>query len=205
MFVVLFNLIISGCSSTLSNDNATSQKQENNIQTPAERATQLLNLTHWKINGKIAFISPDNKESAGLAWTVNEKNNSQQLNLNTYLGINVLDLTSENSKHTIKVDGEEYISNNLSELINSLTGLTLPTKALNFWLKGLPYQKDDQIQFDKKTQLPTHLTSFYQGDKWDISYQHYKPVGQFQLATKFSIKKDNLLIKIAIRKWQVLD
>jgi outer membrane lipoprotein LolB len=170
----------------------------------ADRATQLLAMQHWKLEGKIAFITPQEKESAGISWRINEQSGTQQLNLNSYLGINVLDLTSEQAKHTIKFDGKTYAGSNLPELIQSLTGLHLPLEALRFWLKGIPYNSTDQILFDSTSHLPTKLTSLYQGDLWQINYQQYKTIGTYPLATKMMITKDDLLIKIAINKWQML-
>jgi outer membrane lipoprotein LolB len=201
--VILFSFIFSGCSSTL----PTSKNQALLIKSTsmtADRATQLLAMQHWKIEGKIAFITPQEKESAGISWRINEQSGTQQLNLNSYLGINVLDLTSEQSQHTIKFDGKTYTGSNLPELIQSLTGLHLPVEALKFWLKSIPYNTADQILFDSTSHLPTKLTSLYQGELWQINYQQYKTIGAYPLATKMMITKDDLLIKIAINKWQVL-
>jgi outer membrane lipoprotein LolB len=201
--VILFSFIFSGCSSTL----PTSKNQTPLIKSTsmtADRATQLLAMQHWKIEGKIAFITPQEKESAGISWRINEQIGTQQLNLNSYLGINVLDLTSEQSQHTIKFDGKTYTGSNLPELIQSLTGLHLPVEALKFWLKSIPYNTADQILFDSTSHLPTKLTSLYQGELWQINYQQYKTIGAYPLATKMMITKDDLLIKIAINKWQVL-
>lgn len=201
--VILFSFIFSGCSSTL----PTSKNQVPLIKSTsmtADRATQLLAMQHWKIEGKIAFITPQEKESAGISWRINEQIGTQQLNLNSYLGINVLDLTSEQSQHTIKFDGKTYTGSNLPELIQSLTGLHLPVEALKFWLKSIPYNTADQILFDSTSHLPTKLTSLYQGELWQINYQQYKTIGAYPLATKMMITKDDLLIKIAINKWQVL-
>jgi len=170
--VILFSFIFSGCSSTL----PTSKNQAPLIKSTsmtADRATQLLAMQHWKIEGKIAFITPQEKESAGISWRINEQSGTQQLNLNSYLGINVLDLTSEQSQHTIKFDGKTYTGSNLPELIQSLTGLHLPVEALKFWLKSIPYNTADQILFDSTSHLPTKLTSLYQGELWKINYQQY--------------------------------
>ena len=83
----------------------------------------------------------------------------------------------------------------------SLTGLTLPTNALSFWLKGLPYQSTDQVKVSSKTHLPVNLTSRFDDNQWQIDYSKYKVFDGVQMATQFTIKKDGLLIKIAIKKW----
>ena len=178
-----------------------------------QRTAQLQQNKHWKIQGKIAFIQQSHKgknaqekrESASISWQVDDEQENQTLNLTSYLGINVLHLSSKQGQHLIKVDGEEYTSDNLPQLIYRLTGLTLPTEALSFWLKGLAFQSADKITFNTTTQLPLSLTSFYHNTQWQISYDNYRTFQHLPMATKFTIKKDNLIIKIAIKKWSFTD
>lgn len=182
-----------------------------NIQavTPEQRAKQLLKNKKWQLKGKIAFIQKTNKkdkrESASLIWQVNEKEQTQELNLTSFLGINVLHLKSNKNQHLIKVDGKEYRGTNLSQLIYSLTGLTLPTEALTFWLKGLPYKTDDKLEIDEKTQLPKKLLSYYNNALWQINYSNYQAFNGVKMATKFTLNKDDLLIKVVVKSWAFTD
>jgi len=168
-----------------------------------KRNQQLKQLTQWKITGKIAFIQNKKRESASLVWQVDTEKQTQKLNLNSYLGINILHLESKNGLHLIKVDGEKHTSSNLEQLIYSLTGLTLPANALNYWLKGLPYLPSDKIAYNDQTHLPETLTSFYNFSTWQIHYDRYQLIKEHRLATSFTLKKDDLLIKIAIKKWHL--
>ncbi|MCW8833218.1 MAG: lipoprotein insertase outer membrane protein LolB [Colwellia sp.] len=200
------SIMLSGCATQAP------PTSSNNIQTvaPEQRAAHLLKNKKWQLRGKIAFIQKrpdkqDKRESASIFWQVDESESTQTLDLTSYLGINVLHLSSMQGEHFLNVDGEEYHSNNLSQLIYSLTGLTLPTEALNFWLKGLPYQTDDQVVLSTNTQLPASMTSNYHNASWHISYDKYKVFNQLPMATKFTIKKDGLLIKISIKQWTFTD
>ncbi|WP_114324711.1 lipoprotein insertase outer membrane protein LolB [Candidatus Colwellia aromaticivorans] len=202
--LTLSSAILSGCTTKPSNDSPTVIIQQSVVQ----RTTQLTKINQWYLRGKIAFIEQQKdqtskRESATIAWRVNENNQTQELNLTSYLGINVLHLASEHNNHLIKVDGKEYRANNLPQLVHSLTGLTLPTKALTFWLKGLPYQASDQVKFSPKTQLPVSLTSLFDNIQWQVDYNKYQVFDGVQMATQFTIKKDGLLIKIAIKKWSL--
>ena len=153
---LIFSVLLSGCASQ-------SPQIKANMQTltAEQRSAQLLKNKVWRIKGKIAFIQKvkenkgkDKRQSASINWEINETEQTQTLNLTSFLGINVLNLESNKNKHLIKVNGKEYRGTNLPLLIYSLTGLTLPTKALNYWLKGLPYNSNDEIKIDEKTQLP---------------------------------------------------
>jgi len=194
--------MLSGCA------NQSSPSSKNNIQTltAPQRTAQLLKHKHWQLRGKIAFIEKiqnkkDKRESASIAWHVNEDIQHQTLNLTSFLGINVLHLESNKNQHLIKVDGKEYHGTNLTQLIYSLTGLTLPTKALTYWLKGLPYHVSDILKVDQITQLPLSISSVYNNALWQINFSNYQNFNGIEMATKFTIEKDGLLIKVSVKKW----
>lgn len=196
--LALFTLVLSGCT-TLPNKESPPLIE----QTPEQRIAKLQQLQHWKIAGKIAFIEKTSRNSATLSWQIDENQDTQKLNLTSFLGISVLQLDSSANNHTIQVDGKTYRGNNLQALIYSITGLTLPTKALTFWLKGIPYQNTDNISYQEITKLPKTLSSHYNNELWQVSYADYQQINGYILATKFSIKKDDLLIKIAINEWSI--
>ena len=205
------NLLLSGCASKP--ENSSIKSTHKNFYSAEQRAEQLLATKKWRLQGKIAFIQQtvhssgkDKRESASMAWHVDEQAKTQELNLTSYLGINVLHLKSMQNEHVIEVDGKKYHASNLSQLIYSLTGFTLPTKALTYWLKGLPYKEGDTLIIDKKTKLPISLSSNYLNTLWQINYDNYQIFNGvnfkgLRMATKFTLKKNNLLIKIAVNKW----
>lgn len=200
----LLTMLLSGCATKPSSDSSNLIIQ----QSAAQRATQLSQVNQWQLRGKIAFIEQrkdqqSKRESATISWQANDKNKTQVLNLTSYLGINVLHLSSDHNHHVIKADGKEYRTNDLNQLVHALTGLTLPTKALSFWLKGLPYRSTDQIVLSPQAQLPISLTSTFNDVQWQVTYSNYQVFDGVQMATKFAIKKDGLLIKVAIKKWSL--
>lgn len=208
-FFILFTLssaILSGCATKPSNNTSTLIVQQNT----AQRAIQLAQIKKWRLHGNIAFIEQHRdkkgkRESASMVWRVNEINQTQELNLTSYFGISVLHLESKKNQHLIKVDGKEYRANNLTQLVYSLTGLTLPTKALTFWLKGLAYQSKDHVEYSPTTQLPLNIKSYYDDVQWQINYSKYQVFDGVQMATIFTIKKDGLLIKIAVKDWSLIN
>jgi outer membrane lipoprotein LolB len=194
-----FLLLLSGCSSI----NKNQHQKVTEHQSRTERNKNLSLLTDWKIKGKMAIISPEQRHSVTLNWHYQGDKNSQILNLTTVLGIQVFNLESVNGIHVVNFDGERYQGPNLNELLTSLTGFTLPTQAMTFWLKGLPYLNDDTLTYQPKTQLPQTLNSKYDGKEWQIKYGRYQQVEQYQLATKFTIKQETLTLKINIHQWDV--
>mgnify|MGYP000017612403 CR=1 FL=1 len=200
LFLVI-TFFLSGCATK----NEINIESDSNNLTFEQRKNILLTKKEWQIKGKIAFYQrineQDKRESASLNWQVNELKKTQELNLTSFLGINVLHLKSNQKEHLIKVDGKEYKDENLSKLIHSLTGLHLPTQALVYWLKGLPYNINDSFILDEIKQLPTSLISHYDNSEWTIEYDNYKQFDNIAMATNFLIVKDNLKIKVSIKNW----
>jgi outer membrane lipoprotein LolB len=197
----LFLSLLSGCAS----NTPSTHQQTMTAATIEQRAQQLAQLTHWAVKGKIAFIEQKKRQSASLFWQVNQqdKRHYQRIDLTTFLGINILHVKSINNEHIIEVDGNTYQSRNLTALIYRLTGITLPTDALTYWLKGLPYSDNDQLQYAKQSPLPTKLISHYYQQTWQIDYEKYQLFQGYQLPTKITIKQNKLTIKIRIDDWSI--
>jgi len=199
--ILFISILFSSCTTT----NIVSETSPLKAQNAEQRNQQLLTLNKWKFTGKIAFLEGKNRDSVSINWQRNADN--QQLNLSTILGINILKLKSINGLHSIEVDGKKYKSHDLETLLHSLTQFTLPTNALSFWLKGLPYQASDSISYHAKTQLPIQLNSQYDNRLWKIKYSNYVNIKNksinSQLATKITISQADLTIKIAINNWTI--
>lgn len=198
-FITCSATLLSGCGSLTKNQH----QQITEHQSIQERTTKLQALSQWKINGKLAIINPEERHSLTLNWHFQGDKNHQKLNLTTLLGIQVFNLESVSGMHVIEVDGERYQSTDLNELLASLTGLTLPTQALTYWLKGIPYLGNDKITYSQETSLPQSLLSQYNEKQWLIKYRGYQQVEQFQLASNFTITQQENTIKIKVHQWDV--
>jgi len=199
LIFLFFASILSACSS-ISDRPVENNKANQDIDS---RNKQISLLTRWTINGKIAFINNQARQSATLHWQKNEAKKTESLNLSTLFGIKVLELNQQQDNFTLEVDGEHYQTQDLDYLIYSLTGLDLPTRAMSHWLKGIAFLPTDQLTYHKTTQLPESLTSFYNNKEWLIKYSKYHHIGQYQLAKQLTITQGDLRIKIAIHSWKI--
>lgn len=186
-------ILVTGCASVPSLDQLFQDKNDRTIQLSA--------ISNWTIKGKIAFISPKNKQSANLYWR--QKNNDISLKLTTFLGVNVLSVSFEDSIYTLKSDGKEWQDENLSDLIAQTTGITLPVESLIFWIKGLKASPNDQITYSEDTNLPLQLQAWLNQSYWDVNYQSYMLVDNYRLSNKMTIKHQDLTIKLAIHDWDI--
>lgn len=199
LFILFFIITLTACSSI--NDVPVAENQLNQDIDTRNKHVALLN--SWTIAGKIAFITSEERQSATLHWQKDQATASEALNLSTLFGIKVLALKREENNFTLEVDGQTYQTQDLDNLIYNLTGLNLPTRAMNSWLKGLAYLPSDKINYHEKTRLPESLTSHYNNKAWQINYSKYHHIGPFQLAKQLTILQDDLRIKIVIHSWKI--
>ncbi|XQW86147.1 lipoprotein insertase outer membrane protein LolB [Thalassotalea piscium] len=195
--MIIMVLLISSCSSTPDNNNASLGTNY----TLKNRTSFLTTINNWQVKGKIAFIEGKEKKSASLFWQNHPRNQSEQLKLTTYLGINVLDVNLNNGIYTVNVDKKTYKDTDIDYILYSLSGFHLPSKALKSWIKAIPFTKDDKIQYDSETQLPVSITSHYANTTWKIRYNEYDNVNTVPLPKRLTIKQNNLTIKIIINQW----
>lgn len=188
---------ISACSTLKQADKHSPTK----VLTKEQRQQQLAQIKQWQITGKLAFITPERRQSANLFWQLDQKRQSQQLELTSYLGISVLSLTSKNGHHLVEVDGKNYQGNDLEHLIYQLTKLILPTSAMQYWLRGLAWSAQDHILYHAETNLPIQISSFYNGQHWQILFDDYQLVNQIAMAKKITITQGQLTIKLRINQW----
>lgn len=200
LLILLVMVLLNGCASR----NLAPVDDHILAQDITERNQQVAKLSNWKINGQIAFIGANKRDSAAINWQVGrdvQNNTSQRLDLTSTFGINILHLASSNNRHTLEVDGKQYQTDDLNALITSLTGLTLPTEAMSYWLKGIAYQPQDRLEYDAVTQLPSQLVSNFADRTWLLRYNNYQLIGLNRLPSNVTISQDDLTIKIKIHKW----
>lgn len=195
--MLFFLLLIASCS-TKPEFNQQSLPTNYNLE---NRISYLTTINNWQINGKIAFIEGKDKKSATLFWQNNPKNQTEQLNLTTYLGINVLEVNLSDGVYTIDVDKNTYQDKDIDHILQSLTGYHLPSKALKSWIKAIPFTKNDKVIYHKETHLPVSITSHYGDTTWNISYNDYSKVNDIPLPRRLTVKQNNLTIKIVVNQW----
>jgi outer membrane lipoprotein LolB len=207
IFSFILFAFLTACSSTTQ----ITKYNEKNVLPIQQRAALLSQVKLWKVSGKIAFINGKQKSSASLVWQRDDENANQQLNLTTFLGINVLKLISENNTHYLTAENNTYTSKNLSQLLYKQTQIYFPVDALSYWLKGVVYRQNDHISVDPIKQVAKNLTSYANYKKWQIFYDNYQEVNINQHSSKsashvlmpykITIKSGNIIIKIKLSSW----
>ncbi|MBB1297694.1 lipoprotein insertase outer membrane protein LolB [Pseudoalteromonas sp. SR41-7] len=152
----------------------------------------------WQVEGKLAFISPEERQSANLNWQ--QTTNSNNLILTTFIGTRILSLKQTANGAELKFDGEQYFDTNAAELLKRLTGFTLPVGNADNWLKGTI--DDESLIVDELGRAKQVLWFDNTGKKWQIDYGAYVQNAGYWLPTKLTLKHQQIKIKIQLYDWQ---
>ncbi|QOL24518.1 outer membrane lipoprotein LolB [Thalassotalea sp. LPB0316] len=171
------------------------------VSSSSQHQADVAQLASWQIKGKLAFISPNERQSANVLWQVKD-HAVEKLSLSTFLGINIVDIEQTSEHYLIHADGETHQGNNLALLIWQLTGLTLPVDALSHWLKASPYLPSDKLSYQAQQVLPYQLSSHFNQQQWQVKYRQFKMVNNVMLPHKVDITQGDLTIKLQINRWE---
>ena len=193
-FILTLLLILSGCSTTpqISADTKAVSAQQ--------RTEQLRISPNWSIKGKLAFISSKERKSANVLWRVNNEA-LERLTLSTFLGINIFDVERQSKTYQISADGHQLNGKDLTQMIWQLTGLVLPVDAMDKWLRAIPYTQRDKLRYPPNAIAPDQLTSYSNGEMWQVNYQQYRWVNNYYMPHKLQLTYGDITIKLSINQW----
>ncbi|WP_404340522.1 lipoprotein insertase outer membrane protein LolB [Pseudoalteromonas mariniglutinosa] len=153
---------------------------------------------NWRVQGKLAFIATDNRQSANLNWQQNQDLN--HLVLTSFIGTRILSLRQTSLGATLDYDDQTYTGVNASLLLSQLTGFTIPLKNAQQWLKGIANVENSQYdKLGRATQLTWQADN---GQQWQINYKQYRQEAGFWLPEKLTLKTPKMTIKIQLYDWQ---
>lgn len=167
------------------------------------RQQQMADITQWLVKGKMAFMQSSERKSANLYW--HHKPQQEKLNLTTFLGVNVLSLSSIDSGYELKVDGKRYTGTQLQPLLTGISGIDLPVDDLTSWIKGAKAKPQDALFFNSETGLPARIQALRNNRMWQIDYQAFSKVDNHYMPSKLTLKHGQMTIKLAISSWQLDD
>jgi outer membrane lipoprotein LolB len=188
LILSLFFLFLTGCA----------QKITKQTTLYADWKTRLASQQTWQIKGKLAFISPDERQSANLNWQ--QRTNKNQLLLTSFIGTQVLALTQTNEGAVLEFDNQIYQEPDAQHLLRNLTGLTLPVKQADNWLKGTI--ETHSLHVDELGRAISVEWYDEAEIKWQINYTDYIQSHGFWLPSKLTLKHQQIKIKIQIYDWQ---
>ena len=189
LILLVFLLFITGCAQQISTSTAPNEQWRE----------QLSQVKEFNAEGKMAFISPEDRQSANFIWQQIDQDYS--LSLNTFIGTNVLKLTQQDQLASVLYDGKEYQSADAQQLVYQLSGWVLPMDEPQQWLLGNITAQD--AQFDQLQRLTQASWQSPNGLTWQIKYSNYEAHKGVWLPSRISLIQQNIRVKLQINDWQL--
>ncbi|NIY82283.1 lipoprotein insertase outer membrane protein LolB [Vibrio hepatarius] len=191
----LISIVLSGC--------ANIEPSTTNVEWDTHQQ-RLDSIAQYKANGKLGYISPEQRQSLNFQWQHAPR--SSQLRLTTFLGQTALNLTITPAGAFVETyDDQSYASPNAETLIQQLTGLTIPVEQLSDWLLGDPTGADSYQLNDTNTVAT--LNKQINGQRWELEYIKYTDVQlsgvSIPLPQKLKLKQQDISINIVISNWDL--
>ena len=160
--------------------------------------SKLQEQNNWQIAGKLAFISPEKRQSANFNWQTEPSNS--MLSLTSFIGSQILKLNQYPDYAELFFDDKNYTATSAEELLYNLTRMQLPLAQSDAWLKGTFTSPSMVLDELERIQSATILN--HRGELWQISYQDYIMQDGFWLAQILTLTHGQIKVKIQINHWQ---
>jgi len=148
------------------------------------------------INGRVAIIQPERRDSAGLRWT--HAAGSDEVLLLAPLGQVVARITADRQGVMLEVEGKTYVAQDAETLTQALLGWQLPLSGLRYWVAALPAPGDE---FLREEDAAGRLSVLYQ-QGWTIRYTRYAGEGRDALPLRLSLQRDGMEVRVLIDEWE---
>jgi outer membrane lipoprotein LolB len=193
-FIVILVLLITACSPV---------SQLHPVENPdlvwQMRQQQLHALTQWQIQGRAFIQQKSDAWNVGLRWQ--QHNNNYQIKLLGPFAQGGINLDGDPERVILTLDdGRQFMANSAEDLLTEAFSWQLPISALQDWVRGLPYAKQDyqELQLD-----PYGRISYLSQQGWQVKFLRYGSFGIHSVPEKIFISHPDLDIRIVISSWDI--
>ncbi|QIR16098.1 outer membrane lipoprotein LolB [Shewanella aestuarii] len=156
---------------------------------------------NWEIQGKISIKSSSDKFSTNLYWFHHTQGN--ELRLTTVLGTNVLTLKNTQGMASLEVDGKTYHDRDAQNLLEGISGITIPFNKLPLWITGQISSNDDVVSYNSQGKVKQLISTDEQAD-WIVEFISWQQQSGAMVPKQLKIERADVQIKIQTNQWQAL-
>ena len=157
---------------------------------------QLQQLQNWRLRGRIAVTSTDQKLSAYLNWS--QQGHQFDIVLTHLLGGSLASLSGDQQSTTLTADGKTFRGSDPEHLLRRVSGFTLPVAALTALVKGQLPGHSSRYQFSQAGLLQSWSSP---ASTWDIYFRNYQQHSSLWLPHQILLRNEFNQIKISISQW----
>lgn len=203
VFILLGLISLAGCSQVPVTTSKPSGVVTVNQQTAwQKRQAYVKNKQAWNLNSKVAMRYGEENVSFRLNWLQQPAFNYVMQIFNPLTGAMIARLSRKSGGVSLLADdGRIYRDTDEERLLLKQSGLNLPVKGMQYWVRGIasPKHKVEALQLDAYGR-PQVL----QQAGWKIKYSRYANNNYNAMPNRVVLVrgKDNLYVKMIAKKWQ---
>lgn len=153
-------------------------------------------LTHWQASGRFAYKTADNGGSASVRWQ--QKNDFGELYFSGPMGFGSATLRWQPGFAELITSKASASAPSAEALSYELTGLALPTDALLYWLRGLPWPHAKASLTRDTHGQPQRLTQL----NWQLEYDGWQQIDGYWLPHRLKAKHNSDSFTFVIQHWK---
>lgn len=160
---------------------------------------QVKKLDHYQTRGSFAYITDKQKVYAHFFWQQFSPQ-SYRLLLTNPLGSTEMELkVQDGNAELTNNQGKHYTSNDPDDMIQKLTGMSIPLENMREWMLGLPGDSGD---FSLDSQYRLREVNYKQkGLSGSVTYQSYDTTVQPPLPNLLQMTQGQQRIKLKMDSW----
>lgn len=186
ILTALLLAILSGC---------THQSAAPIIDNPQHYQHQLLQLTHWSLEGKIAVRHANKSDGAALKWQ--QSGEDFDIFISGPLGAGATRITGNPTELTLhNGDKTSTTTDDPNHLIEKHLGWELPLDNLPQWIIGCRNNLSARFNID-------NTLAGFEEHNWRVEYQRYQIVEKWLLPEKIILKYEDMQVTIFIKEWKL--
>lgn len=156
-------------------------------------------LRQWNLSARISIRKGDEVMLGKILWQQYPDNYLIQFNA-PFGGGAVQIRGAADGVELHMADGQSIDAEDAQTLFEEQTGWPIPINSMHAWVVGIPVEASiTRLKFDSKGRL-----SYLRQRGWDVNYQRYQSVGDYELPKKLTITNDDMSIRMVIDRWGVL-
>ncbi len=164
------------------------------------RRVKLAELTHWRLDGRIAVQTPDDAFQASLFWE--HERQQDRVRISGPFSQGALSIILQDDLIFIRdSSGNTKSSRNVSALLHQELGFSVPLASLRYWVLGIPapFAAPGQVSYD-----PSGLVRRLRQDGWRLDFQTFVPADGYVLPQKLAAQGQDLKLKLFVDDWVIV-
>lgn len=150
----------------------------------------------WQFQGRIAIRRGDEGWHASLFWQSSDT--GYRIKISGPLGWGVVHLSGNDEAVLLQTaDGKIITASEPGQLLEQVTGWTLPVAGMRYWVRGLPVPGVSSQETRNRLGWPQHL----QQSGWDINYQGFHRWQQADWPSRIRFEAGDVVVKLIIDRW----